>query len=851
MTGHAFRGLRFPKQLVGQIRRVGSATLFITIACMFMLVEACLGASEPAPTSQVGAHIEGLSVVVEPGDGTYEIQIGNGGGSVIHARVAAEVDHKWLKSTDYPKHEISQSNFEDGLGHGKNITVTSSGLLNLPDLAYTLQIYDGRAFGVIEAEVQNHTGKPVTIQSIRSVEAVGNKIIDLGGTEKSDRVLSDSFSEDWPPLQIYDLGKAPGGMHRAVGSQLIYNRESTESLFVGALTSNRFLTIIHLKTESLSMENPSIGSFTVDSTGTTEIQATDPESALREGPAENLIELNIPLSAGESIASERVMFAAGKDYHSQLDNYGATIRELHHSRISVDNMLGWWSWTAYYTKITEGAALTNAQWLANNLKDLGYDYFHFDMGYGYARGEYTTPNASQFPGGMWDLTHRICRLGLKVGIWTAPFDVAERAWIYEHHKDWLLHNAHGDPISIGTAEEVEGERLFVLDATHPDAQEYLRQTYRTLVREWGVRYIKLDFMDNTAIEGYYHRPNTTALEAQRLGLQIIRQAVGEDVLLDKDGSPMLNPVGLVDEGRTSQDTGHSFLRSKEAEPGIAARYYMQRNFFISDPDAFTVSRQLIEERTIQAPLTLNDAQVSIALSAVSGGMFEIGDDLPTLGSDPDRVALVKNPDLLAMAKLGRAALPLDLLTYADKDEQPSVFLLHEDQRQTMLAVFNWTEQPSSHTFTLSDLKLPKGHSYRLSDSFAQGRPFAMDGETLSLENQPEHSVKLIKIIDTSIPPAAPSIAFQVPTQAKIGEEMKFSSTVSKDGSPVLAYHWDFGDGVVADGATLVHTYTLAGNYKVRCVAEGLDGKSAEKTFSIAVSGLPILPSPRRYTEARQ
>src|SRR5208283_1868427 len=384
---------------------------------------------------------------------------------------------------------------------------------------------------------------------------------------------------------------------------------------------------------------------------------------------------------------------------------------------------------------------------------LGYDYFHFDLGYAYTRSEYATPNASQFPHGMRDLTYRILRLGLKVGVWTAPFDVGERAWIYEHHKDWLVHNAHGDPISIGTAEEVPGERLFVLDVTHPDAQEYLRQTYRTLVREWGARYIKLDFMDNTAIEGYYHRPNTTALEAQRIGLEIIRKTVGEDVLLDKDGSPMLNPVGLVDEGRISQDTGHVFARSKEAGPGIAARYYMHHNFFTSDPDAFTVSRQLLEERTIQAPLTLSEAQVSIALAAVSGGMFEIGDDLPTLGSDPERVALLKNPDLLALAKLGRAALPLDLLTYADKDEQPSVFLLHEDQRQSMLAVFNWAGQPSSHTFTLSDLDLPAGRSYKFSDTFGQDQPLATDHETLRIDNQPAHTVKLIKIIDTSIPPA--------------------------------------------------------------------------------------------------
>ena len=846
MTLPALRGFRDAKRLPGNIRLLRVA--FLSMACVLILVEGGFGSSDSVKASPVAISIDGLSVVVRPGDGSYEIQTGNDGHSIIHARVAAQIDHKWVKSTDYPKHDVSQSNFEDALGHGKKIRIISSGLPKLPDLAYTLAIYEGRAFGIVEVEVQNHTGNSVTIQSIRSVDALGSKIIDLGGTPSADRVLSDSFSEDWPPLQIYDLGKAPQGMHRAVGSQLVYNRESKESLFLGALSSNRFLTIIHLQTKSFSPNRPGIFSYTVDSTGTTEIQATDPESELREGPAENLIELSVPLPAGESIVSERVMFAAGNNYYSQLDNYGALIRELHHSRASAENMLGWWSWTAYYTKITQGTALTNAQWLAEHLKALGYDYFHFDLGYAYARSEYATPNASQFPHGMWDLTRRISRLGLKVGVWTAPFDVGERSWIYEHHKDWLVHSARGTPISIGKAEEVEGERLFVLVVTHPDAQEYLRQTYRTLVREWGARYIKLDFMDNTAIEGYYHRPNTTALEAQRIGLEIIRKAGGEDVLLDKDGSPMLNPVGLVDEGRISQDTGHTFQRSKEAEPGIAARYYMHRNFFVTDPDAFTVSRQLLEERNIEAPVTLNEAQVSIVLAAISGGMFEIGDDLPTLGSDPERVALVKNPDLLAMVKLGRAALPLDLLTYADKDEQPSVFFLREDQRQSILGVFNWTEQPSSHTFTFSDLRLPSGHLYQSFDSLAQDQPMAMDGETLRLDNQPAHSVKLIKIIDTSIPMAAPMIAFHVPTQAKIGEEVAFTSILSKDGVPALAYHWDFGDGVVADGAILTHAYTAAGSYTVRFTADGLDGKSAEKTFSIVVSGSMSLPPPRRYSE---
>ncbi len=78
----------------------------------------------------------------------------------------------------------------------------------------------------------------------------------------------------------------------------------------------------------------------------------------------------------------------------------------------------------------------------------------------------------------------------------------------------------------------------MLDTTNPGAQQHLRDTYTTLTRDWGNRYIKLDFMDDTAIEGYYYRPNTSGLEAQRIGLQVIRDAVGDGVMLDKDGSVM-------------------------------------------------------------------------------------------------------------------------------------------------------------------------------------------------------------------------------------------------------------------------------------------------------------------------
>ena len=461
--------------------------------------------------------------------------------------------------------------------------------------------------------------------------------------------------------------------------------------------------------------------------------------------------------------------------------------------------MGWWSWTAYYFGLSQGTALTNASWLAEHLKDLGYDYFHMDEGYQYARGEYATPDGAHFPRGVGYIGDQVRRLGLTFGVWTAPFEVSERSSVFQNHKDWLVHNAAGQPIHLGHVNKNK-DQLYALDPTNPAAQDYLRQTYRTLVQDWDVRYIKLDFMDDSTVEGFYSRPHTTALEAQRIGLQVIRDTVGDEVQLDKDGSPMLNPVGLVDTGRTSVDTGHTFTSSREALPGIAARYYMNRNFFINDPDAFTVSRQTIPEHgwhNSDQPLTIDEAKVSIALSAVSGGMYEIGDDLPTLGLDADRLALVQNKDLLDMARLGHAAVPLDLMTYATEDQMPSIFLLREDKRQTILAAFNWTEQPRSHTLSLADLKLPSRGQYQASDALNQNSAIPLTNGAFSLENQPPHSVRVLKVIDTSISAAAPTITADVPSSAKAGEVITLSAHDDPAAVPALRYRWTKGPGKMA------------------------------------------------------
>ncbi len=818
-----------------------------TLAATLVLVGVTLAAAQ----QNASIHNDQLTVSVNTQDGSYSIRATGLEQPVLVAGVGAEVDRQWARSSEYPKQSTEESTFQDALGSGRSLRITSSGLAGKPDLVTVLRLYQNHAYGDVEVTVRNTTGKALSIEAIRSLEATGKDLVNLGGHEAADRVLSDSFSEDRPYLQIYDLEQGPNGVHRGVGSQLIYNQESKQSLLLAVLTSRRLLNILHLHVKNVPGGEPKITSYTVDSTGTTEIEVGE---SLKEAPAEDRVELSVPVDAGKELASERMMFTVGTDYHAQLEGYGEAIRILHHARVAAPNPIGWWSWTVLYGGITEAPTLTNLLWQAQNIKDLGYRYFFIDEGYQYARGEYTTANATQFPDGMRYVGHQICQQGLVFGIWTAPFEVTARAWVYEHHKDWLVHNAQGKPIQIAFVGSGKTDPIYALDTTHPGAQEYLRQTYKTLTRDWGVRLIKMDFMDDSAIEGFHYRPNTTALEAQRIGLKIIREAVGEDVLLDKDGSPMLNPVGIVDAGRTSVDTGHSFVASREAATGIAARYYMHRNWFVSDPDAFTVAAQHQPTRwhTAKTPISREDGEISIALAAVSGGMFELGDDMPQLSVQPDRLALVKNADVLQIAKLGRVSLPVDLMTYRPEDEIPSIFLLKEDRRLTILTVFNWTEGARSHTFNLADLGLPEGDNYQASDILDSSKSVDLAGDRLTLDGQPSHTVRVIKIIDTSVAAAPPSVTAQVPSSAQTGAAVKFSAAVNAEGVPAITYRWDFGDGNSEEGALVNHAFTAAASYIVRLKVEGADGVASEQTFPVTVSGEMKadfdLPNNRRYVE---
>src|ERR1700678_1078920 len=88
-----------PNRIRGTVLRVG----FAITAGLLMVAWPCV--------AQQLTNDE-LSVTVNAPDGSYQLSL-HDGQPVLMSRVAAEVDHQWLRSSDYSHHQASEFAFED------------------------------------------------------------------------------------------------------------------------------------------------------------------------------------------------------------------------------------------------------------------------------------------------------------------------------------------------------------------------------------------------------------------------------------------------------------------------------------------------------------------------------------------------------------------------------------------------------------------------------------------------------------------------------------------------------------------------------------------------------------------
>ncbi|MEZ5644685.1 MAG: PKD domain-containing protein [Burkholderiaceae bacterium] len=78
-----------------------------------------------------------------------------------------------------------------------------------------------------------------------------------------------------------------------------------------------------------------------------------------------------------------------------------------------------------------------------------------------------------------------------------------------------------------------------------------------------------------------------------------------------------------------------------------------------------------------------------------------------------------------------------------------------------------------------------------------------------------------------------------PTEPAANEEVEFDGTGTlisnmPTGAAAVAYEWDFGDGKTARGATVTHTYTRAGTFRVTLTVTDSAGRSGTSSEDVTV-----------------
>lgn len=360
------------------------------------------------------------------------------------------------------------------------------------------------------------------------------------------------------------------------------------------------------------------------------------------------------LTPGEAIRTPPLALALGPQ-DALLLHYAEAVAREQLARRARRTYTGWCSWYYYYTDITEAAVQENIRALQSLRPLLPLHLVQIDDGYQEAVGDWLSVN-NKFPHGMAPLAEEIRGAGFEPGIWLAPFTVAANSHLAREHPRWLVHNASGAPAYGGTN---WGSDLYALDTTHPEARDWLRTLFETVVREWGYRYLKLDFLASGALLGQRYDPTMTRAHALRDGLALIREVVGDEVYILGCGCPLLSAVGLVDAMRIGPDSAPYWRPGNRSKPDPApstegaarntlARSWMQPALWSNDPDCLLVRSQ-------QSSLTLDEVIAFASAVGLTGGMVLLS----------DRIAQLTFERLEIVAKLlppmAERALPMNYL----------------------------------------------------------------------------------------------------------------------------------------------------------------------------------------------
>jgi len=399
---------------------------------------------------------------------------------------------------------------------------------------------------------------------------------------------------------------------------------------------------------------------------------------------------------------------------------------------------GWCSWYYYYTSISEKIILDNLREIKN--KSLPIEFFQIDDGYQKEIGEWLVPN-SKFPAGMQFLADEIKKVGLKPGIWLAPYLVRERSSFFQLYPEAVLKDEKGEPIPAIFQPIWGFSNTYCLDITHPIAIDYLETVFKTISKDWGYTYLKLDFLYAGLLDGVSYNTKLSPSQRYRHSLEMIRKIVGKNTFLLGCGAPLIPSIGYFDGMRIGCDVTpfwgpeitRNWLRDKHAlctEKALINtlnRSFMHRNLWLNDPDCLIIRKD-------KNKMSYNQTLLMATVMGLSGGMLLISDNLSSI--DANRLPILEKALLLSKKCQASPSIPLGFMNYK----------FPRGYYNSGGAFGFWNPEPKSSEFTVqfptSNLPFETENELWSGEKFLNYQ-FDKDTSTLTLRMEPFQSIAYI------------------------------------------------------------------------------------------------------------
>ena len=612
-----------------------------------------------------------------------------------------------FRTCDHYFRSWNMNRISDDLGKGMEVKFICKSEVNLPVLITVITLYENKSFITIRAELINTLKCELKIADIYPLRVSS----DQGGEVYfSDKINTYQVLISGP----YSLSKkyclvSPGALKNIEEGwstecsmmNSIWNPTIKAGMLAGFLSSCQSLNRIYLSYNYRKRASSGKGSFELSARCQYSGLIPSPPNWLEESRRTTEDQNNkFRLSPSSQIYTDTVMIHFTSHPLDSLEEYGDNCALVNKVKFPQQIPGGWCSWYELGSNINEEIILKNLDYVAQNLLPYGVIYFQIDDGWQICNGDWV-PHPKKFPRGMKWLADRIHSQGLKAGIWVAPLRVNKSSSLFQEHPDWLVKNSSGEPQEV-----TKGS--FGLDCTLPQVQDWLRQLFTTLSKEWGYDYFKIDFL-TYGIAGNNFNTKITKGRALYLALKIIKESIGKDKFLNSTG-PISTGIGIVEGSRLGYDVyacweGAAYwgMGIKPCVRAAAINYYLHNRVFKNDPDCLV----------IRSPeLNLDQAKAWASLIALSGGIILLSDDLTKL--TPERVEIATK----VLPSYGKSARPLDLFEY----EYPKIWHLSVKKSFSswdVLGVFNWGYARDNIEVSFEDLGLDPKQNFLIYDFWSE------------------------------------------------------------------------------------------------------------------------------------